>query len=118
MLATVVLWSSGLSSSACPVSWRSRPASRWLIAPAHHCSASATVRCSSVIIACKAAPARCSVAAMVASHFSEPVTLGPFTTTLRLHLECCQPGCLPHCLLAHNRFPHRQRLVLPYGISG
>jgi hypothetical protein len=47
-----------------------------------------------------------------------PVTLGRFTTTLRVRLGCCQPGCLPHCLIAHNRFPYRQRLALPYGISG
>jgi hypothetical protein len=33
----------------------------------HHCTASDTVKDSSVIIACKAAPARCSVAAIVAS---------------------------------------------------
>jgi hypothetical protein len=52
---------------ACAVSWRSRAASRWLIAPAHHCTASDTVKDSSVIISCNAAPARCSVAAMVAS---------------------------------------------------
>jgi hypothetical protein len=34
-----------------------------------------------------------------------PVTLGPFTTTLRTHLGCCPPRCLPQCLLAHTCFP-------------
>jgi hypothetical protein len=29
-----------------------------------------------------------------------PVTLGLFTTSLRLHVGCC----LPDCLLTHNRF--------------
>ena len=77
-----------------------------------------------MIIACNAAPARCSVAAMVASRspvarqhldgqlLQPPVTLGPLTTTLRVRLGCCQPGCVPHRLLAHNRFPYRQRLTL------
>jgi hypothetical protein len=40
-------------------------------APAHRCTASDTVKDSSVIIACNAPPARCSVAAMVAASFSK-----------------------------------------------
>jgi hypothetical protein len=82
-----------------------------------------------VIIACNAALARCSVAAMVASRspsaasldgqlLQPPVTLGLFTTTRRVRLRCCQPGCLPHRLLAHNRSLIDKRLALPYGISG
>ena len=57
----------GLLLWACAVSWRSRAASRWLTAPAHHYTASDTVKDSSVIITCNATPARCSVTAMVAS---------------------------------------------------
>jgi hypothetical protein len=66
MSAALALSFSGLLFWACAASWRSRAASRWLIAPAHRCTASDTVKDSSVIIACNAAPARCSVAAMVA----------------------------------------------------
>jgi hypothetical protein len=43
----------------------------------------------------------------MASFSRRPVTLGRFTTTLRMHLGCCQPRCLPQCLLAHTCFPHR-----------
>ena len=42
-----------------------------------------------------------------------PVTLGRFTTTLRMHLGCCQPHCLPQRLLAHTCFPRRQRPAFP-----
>jgi hypothetical protein len=44
-----------------------------------------------------------------------PVTLGPFTTTLRMHLGCCQPRCLPQCLLAHSSSTETR---IPYGFSG
>jgi hypothetical protein len=64
MLAAVVLSPSGLVYWACSFSWRSQAASPWLMAPAHHCTASDRVKDSSVIIACRGAPARCSVAAM------------------------------------------------------
>ena len=89
----------------------------------HHCTASDTVKDSSVIIACKAAPARCSVAAIVASR-------SPSAVRLRLRAFLCarrvrpahddtspapeirQTGGLPHRLLAHNHhFLARQTLT-------
>jgi len=59
-----------------------------------------------------------ATAATTTHSVAPPVTLGLFTTTLRVRLRCCQPGCLPHFLLAHNRSPYHQSLALPYGISG
>jgi hypothetical protein len=79
-------------------------------APAHHCTASETVKDSSVIIAYNAAPALLGGGDGGGISFSKrsqhldgqllqvPVTLGRFTTTLRTHLGCCQPRCLNVCL--------------------
>ena len=55
-------WGVGLAASR-----RSRAASRWLIAPEHHCTASDSVKDSLAIMAWSAAAASCSVAAIVAS---------------------------------------------------
>jgi hypothetical protein len=87
-----------------------------------------TVKDSSVIIAYNRRPG-CSVAAMVVASRSPravkhldgqllqaPVTLGPFMTTLRTHLGCCQPRCLNVCLPIPasliDKDPHS------YGLSG
>jgi hypothetical protein len=40
-----------------------------------------------------------------------------FTVMLRLHLGCCQPGCVLHSLLTPNRFLIDGDCI-PYGISG
>jgi hypothetical protein len=94
------------------------------MAPAHYCTASDAVNDSSVIIACKAAPGAllgggdCGISFTERSQHLDgqllyaPITLGSFLTTFRRDLRGCQPCCLPRCLLAHNRFPHRQRLAV------
>ena len=99
-------------------------------APAHRCTASDTVKDSSVIIACNAARALLGGGDGGGISFSKrsqhldgqllqaPVMLGRFTTTLRMHLGCCQPRCLPQCLLAHTSFPHRQRPAFPTAPAG
>jgi hypothetical protein len=77
-------------------------------APLH---ASDTVKDSLVIIACNAAPPLLGGGDGGGISFSKrsqhldgqllqaPVTLGRFTTTLRILLGCCQPRCLPNLCL-------------------
>ena len=120
MSAAFVLSFSGLLLWACAASWRSRAASRWPIAPAHHCTASDTVKDIGDHRLRRGARElrRGGDGGISFSKRSQhvdgqllqaPVTLGPFTTTLRTHLGCSQP----RCLLAHTRFPRRQRPAFP-----
>jgi hypothetical protein len=125
MSAAFVLSFSGLLLWACAASWRSRAASRWPIAPAHHCTASDTVKDIGDHRLRRGAREllRGGDGGISFSKRSQhvdgqllqaPVTLGPFTTTLRTHLGCSQPRCLNVCLPVPaslvDRDPHSRRL--------
>jgi hypothetical protein len=129
MSAALVLSFSGLLLWACAASWRSRAASRWPIAPAHHCTASDTVKDSSVIIACNAAPALLGGGDGGGISFSKrsqhldgqllqaPVTLGRFTTTV--DTPRMLPASLPASMSAcPYLLPSSTETRIPYGFSG
>jgi hypothetical protein len=114
---------------ACAVSWRSRAASRWPIAPAHRCTASDTVKDSSVIIASNAAPVRCSVAAMVESRSPSAVNTSMTSFSRRRSRSAGSrrrfahtsdaaslAACLNVCLPVPASSSTKTRI--PYGLSG
>ena len=84
-----------------------------------------------MIIACNAAPARCSVASDGGgSSFSKrsqhldgqllqaPVTLSRFTTTLRTHLGCCQASLPASMSACPYLLPSSTETRSPYGFFG
>ena len=131
MWAALVLSFSGLLLWACAVSWRSRAASRWAYcsgAPLHRLRhRQGFIGDHRLQRGARALLGGGDGGGISFSKRSQhldgqllqaPVALGRFTTTLRIHLGCCQPRCLPQCLLAPYPLPSPTETRIPYGFSG